>query len=119
MRSLLRCMAVSSRVLFGEEDHLENVMMGFSGRGVLEHRMRSRELVKMYDSEFEGPNRRGRPLERWKNRVKEYLGEKGVSGRGALEQTRRECCDTARERGFRAIDTQPLKYKSLICMNLV
>ncbi len=56
--------------------------------------MGSEEYVKnVYESELEGPNRRGRPLGRCKDRVEEYLGEKGVNGRGVLEQERRECWD--------------------------
>ncbi len=39
--------------------------------------------VCVYESEFKGPNRRGRPLGRWKDRVEEYLGEREVlMGRG-------------------------------------
>ncbi len=38
-------------------------------------RMWSEEFVKVYESELEGPYRRGRPLGRWKDRVEEYLGE--------------------------------------------
>ncbi len=44
-------------------------------------RMGSGEFVKVYESESEGPNRRGRPLERWKDRVK-YLGEREVLVKG-------------------------------------
>ncbi len=44
--------------------------------------MGSEEFVKVYESKLEGPNRRGRPLGRWKDRVEEYLGERGVNGRG-------------------------------------
>ncbi len=40
----------------------------------------------MYESELKGPNRRGRPLGRWKDRVEEYLGERGINGRGVLKQ---------------------------------
>ncbi len=43
-----------------------------SGRGLLETKG-SRAFMKVYASEFEGPNRRGRPLGRWKDSV-EYLG---------------------------------------------
>ncbi len=39
-------------------------------------RMGSEEFVKVYESELEGHNRRGRPLGRWKDRVEEYLGER-------------------------------------------
>ncbi len=49
----------------------------------------------MYLSSVEGPNRRGRPLGRWEDRVKEYMGERGVRGNG-LEWARRECIDRER-----------------------
>ncbi len=63
-----------------------------SVKGVLEHRMGSGEFVKkVYESKFEDPNRTGRPLGRWKDRVEEYLGERTINGRGALEEARREC----------------------------
>ncbi len=32
--------------------------------------------AKVYLSSVEGPNRRGRPLGRWEDRVKEYLSER-------------------------------------------
>ncbi len=53
-------------------------------------------MKKVYESESEGPNRRGRPLGRCKDRVKEYLGEGGMNGRGRLEQARRKCWDGER-----------------------
>ncbi len=40
--------------------------------------MGSGEFVKVYESKFEGPCRRGRPLGSWKDRVEEYLGEREV-----------------------------------------
>ncbi len=56
------------------------------------------ELVKkLYPSSDEGPNRRGRPLGRWKDRVKEYVSERKVRGNG-LECARRECMDRERWR---------------------
>ncbi len=64
-------------------------------------RMESEELVKrVNESELKGTNRRGRPLGRWKDRMEEYLGEKGINGRGVLEQARRECWDKERWRFF-------------------
>ncbi len=43
-------------------------------------RMSSEEFVKkVYMSEVEGPNRRGRTLERWKDRVKEYMSQRGAT----------------------------------------
>ncbi len=63
-------------------------------------------------------NRRGRPLGRWEDRVKEYVSEREVRG-NRLEWARRECMDREmwrsicrghairehfwRERGVRAI----------------
>ncbi len=46
-------------------------------------RMGNEEFVKkVYMSSVEGTNRRGRPLGRWKDRVKEYVSERGVRGNG-------------------------------------
>ncbi len=39
-------------------------------------------LRKVYLSSVEGPTRRGRPLGRWEDRVKEYVSERGVRGNG-------------------------------------
>ncbi len=73
----------------------------------------------VYQSSVEGPNRRGRPIGKWEDKVKEYMGERGVRGNG-LEWARRECMHIERwrsvcrghplggrfrrERGVRAID---------------
>ncbi len=64
-------------------------------------RIGSEEFVnKVYESELRGPNRRGRPLERWKDRV-ESTWERGIfNGTGILEQARRECWDRERWRLF-------------------
>ncbi len=48
-------------------------------------------------SSVEGPNRRGKPLGRWDNKVKKYVGERGVRGNG-LKCARRECMDRERWR---------------------
>ncbi len=59
--------------------------------------MSEEEFVKkVYRSSVEGPNKKGRPLERWEDRVKKY-GERGVRGNG-LERARRECMDRERWR---------------------
>ncbi len=50
---------------------------------------------KVYWSGVEGPNRRGRPLGRWEDRVKEYESERGARGNG-LEWARRECMGRVR-----------------------
>ncbi len=53
-------------------------------------RMENGEFVnKVYQSSVEGPNRRGRPLGRREDKVKEYVSERGVRGNG-LEWARRE-----------------------------
>ncbi len=61
-------------------------------------RMGNEDFVKkVYLSSAEGTNRKGRPLVRWKGRVKEYVSERGVRGYG-LEWARRECMDRERWR---------------------
>ncbi len=83
-------------------------------------RMGNEEIVKkVYLGSVEGTNRRGRPVGRWENRVKEYVSERGVR-RNGLEWARRECMERERwrsvccghpfwerfrrERGIRALD---------------
>ncbi len=69
-------------------------------------RMGNEEFVKKVDfNSVEGTNRRGRPLGRWEDRVKEYVSERGVRGNG-LEWARRECMD--RERWRSVCCGQPL-----------
>ncbi len=59
--------------------------------------MNSEEFVKKVyvsetvgpNGETEGPNRRGRPLGRWKDREKGYMSERGATRGGGLEQARR------------------------------
>ncbi len=57
-------------------------------------------VKKMYMSESVSPNSRGRPPRRWRDRVKEYLCERGTTRRGGLDQARRECLDRERWRFF-------------------
>ncbi len=59
--------------------------------------MGSEEFVKVYKGKLEGPNRRGRPLGRWRDRMG-YLGERGINGSGMLEEARRGCWDRERWR---------------------
>ncbi len=82
-----------------------------AGRGVVErmkistlrwfchiNRMENEEFVrKVYRSSVEGPNRRGKPLGRWKDKVKENVSEKGARENG-LEWEKRECMDRERWR---------------------
>ena len=64
-------------------------------------RMGSGEFVKkVYMSESVGPNRRGRPPGRWRDRVKEYMCERGTTRGRVLEQAKMECLDRERWRLF-------------------
>ncbi len=63
-------------------------------------RMENDEFIrKVYLSSVESSSRKGRPLGRWEDRVKEYLSEREVRGNG-LGQARRECMDRERWRSF-------------------
>ena len=42
--------------------------------------------MKLYVNEIEGPRRRGRPVVRWKDRVKEYMHERGADRGRGLQQ---------------------------------
>ncbi len=64
-------------------------------------RMGSEEFVmKVYMSESVGPNIRGRPPGRWRDRVKEYLCERVATRGRRLDQAKRECLDRERWRLF-------------------
>ncbi len=54
-------------------------------------KMKHEECGKVYMSKTEGPNKRGRPLARWKDKVKEYMSERSTGNEGELEQVKREC----------------------------
>ncbi len=63
--------------------------------------MKSEEFVrKVYVSEVLVPSSRGRLLGRRKDRVKEYMCERGITRREGFEQARRECLDRDRWRLF-------------------
>ncbi len=68
-------------------------------------RMGSEGFVKkVHMSESVDPNSRGRPLGWWRDRVKEYMCERGATRGGGLDQARRECLDRERWR-FSAVAT--------------
>ncbi len=63
-------------------------------------RMENEEFVKkVYLGSVEGPKRKGKPLGRWGDRVKEYVSERGVRG-NELEWARSECTERERWRSF-------------------
>ncbi len=49
--------------------------------------------MRVYMSEIEGENVRGRPAVKWRDRVQEYVRERGEGSLRNLEQARRECQD--------------------------
>ncbi len=55
---------------------------------------------RVYMSEIEGGNVRGRPPVKWRNRVQEYVRERGERSLRNLEQVRRECQDRERWKLF-------------------
>ncbi len=57
-------------------------------------------VKEVYVSETVGPNRGERPLGRWRDRVKEYMCERGATRREGFEQAMRECLDRERWRLF-------------------
>ncbi len=65
-------------------------------------------------SDIVGPSRRGRSPGRWRDRIMEYMCERGATRGGGLDQARRDCFGlgkvetflggpSQRERGVRAI----------------
>ncbi len=63
--------------------------------------MKSGKFVKkVYVSESGGPNSRGRPLGRLKDKIKEYMCERDATRGEGLDQIRRECLDKQRWRLF-------------------
>ncbi len=65
--------------------------------GYIERMENEKFVMKVYLSSVEGPNRKGRPLGRWEDRVNEYISERGVR-RNGLEWAMRECMDRERWR---------------------
>ncbi len=62
--------------------------------------MGSEEFVKkVYMSESVGPISK-RPAGRWRDRVKEYMCERGATSGERLDQAKRECLDRERWRLF-------------------
>ena len=53
-------------------------------------------VKKVYTSKIVGPRRRGRPVVRWKNRVKEYMHERVADRGGGIEIASSVCLDRER-----------------------
>ncbi len=55
---------------------------------------------RVYVSEIEGENVRGRPPVKWRDRVQEYVKERGEGSLRNLEQAKGECWDRERWKLF-------------------
>ncbi len=55
---------------------------------------------RVYVSEIDGGNVRGRPPVKWRDRVQEYVWERGKGSLRSLEQARGECLDKERWKLF-------------------
>ncbi len=64
-------------------------------------RMKEGKLTrKVYMNEIDGGNVRGRPPVKWRDRVQEYVREKGEGSLRNLEQAKRGCHDRERWKLF-------------------
>ncbi len=61
---------------------------------------KSKMTRRVYVSEIEGGNVRGRPTEKWRDRMQEYITEKGEGSLINLEEARGECRDRERWKLF-------------------
>ncbi len=66
--------------------------------GHMERMEESKMTRRVYMSEIEGRNVRGRPPVIWRDRVQEYVRERGEGSLRNLEQARRVCQDRERWR---------------------
>ncbi len=68
--------------------------------GHVEQMEEGKVTKRVYVSEIEGGNVRGRPTVKWRDRVQEYARERGEGSLRSLEQARGECQDTERWKLF-------------------
>ncbi len=61
--------------------------------GHMEGMEESKMTRRVYVSVIEGGNVRGRPPVKWRDRVQEYVTERGEGSSRSFEQARRECLD--------------------------
>ncbi len=66
----------------------------------MERMKESKMTRRVYVSDIEGGNARGRPPVKWRDRVQEYVGERGERSVRNLEQARGECQDRERWKLF-------------------
>ncbi len=68
--------------------------------GHMERMEEGKMTRRVYMSEIEGGNVRGRPPLKWRDRVQEYVRERGEGSLRNLEQARRECQNRERWKLF-------------------
>ncbi len=68
--------------------------------GHMERMEESKMTRRVYASEIEGGNVRGRPPVKWRDRVQKYVRERGGGSLRNLEQARRVCQDRERWKLF-------------------
>ncbi len=68
--------------------------------GHIERMEEGKRTRRVYMSEIEGGNVRGRPPVKWRDRVQEYVRERGERSLRNIEQARRECQDRERWKLF-------------------
>ncbi len=64
--------------------------------GHMERMKESKRTSRVYVSDIEGGNGRGRPPVKWRDRVQEYVRERGERSLRNLEQARGKCQDRER-----------------------
>ena len=64
--------------------------------GHIEKKNNEKFVKKVHVSEIVVPSRRGRPVVRWKDKVKEYLHERVADRGGGIELARRQCLNRER-----------------------
>ncbi len=68
--------------------------------GHMERMEEGKMIRRVYVSEIEGGNVRGRPLVKWRDGMQEYVRKRGEGSLRNLEQARRECQDRERLKLF-------------------
>ncbi len=83
-------------------------------------------MKKIYESESVRPNSIGRPLGRWKDRIKEYKCGRGDNIVGGLDQARKESLNRERWRLFNLLwrilvthDSNLLSFDEVICCDVL
>ncbi len=88
--SILKCVVGVGKKC-GVVEEVKRQMLKWFGH--VERMEEGRMTKRVYVSEIEGGNVRGRPPGKWRDRVQEYVRERGEGSLRSLEQARGECQD--------------------------